>query len=301
MIRVLFARARPRRSLAAGVAATLALGAVLAARPADPSLSDPPRQASRLQHLHGRAREASDELAAYAAALEAARDHARRGVALVQSGDEPPAPALEEAAARLDAALPAAEAAQVALSALRGVAAAMPTVVAIPPVAGPAELRGIAGQLRSAAEASGAFVARRSAATHTLEHLEVALAALEADDPSVALDALARARAARSRLEAWVPPPVTLPIWLRTTDRLIRAAEGIARAVLADDAAAAERAARRYAAAAEEARRADVSLALTLSEAGDGLTSTPMRRLAAALAGSEAARAIVASLMLDPS
>jgi len=299
MIRVQLGRATSRRALAVGILATLALGALLSARSADPALADPPRQALRLGHLDARARAASGALDDYVATLAAARDAGRRGMALVQAGDEPPAPALEAAASLVEAATPAAEAAESALSALGGVAAATGAGVEIPMVAGAVELRGIAGQLRLAADAAGSFVARRQAAVHTLEHLESALAALDAGDPSAALDALAEARAARSRLAAWDPPPITLPIWLRTTERLIRAAEAVARAVIDGDAAAAERAARRYAAAAEEARRADVSLALTLSEAGDGLTATPMRRLATALAGVEAARGIVASLVLD--
>ena len=58
-----------------------------------------------------------------------------------------------------------------------------------------------------------------------------------------------------------------------------------------------DRAARRYAAAAEDARRADVSLALSLSETGASLTATPLQRLARVLAAVEAARAAVASLV----
>jgi hypothetical protein len=97
-------------------------------------------------------------------------------------------------------------------------------------------------------------------------------------------------------LAAWEPRPVTLPLWLRTTRQLIGAADDIARAAAEGDADAARRAARRYAAAAEDAHRADVSLALTLSEAGAGLTATPLRRLADQLAAIEDAEAAVAGL-----
>jgi hypothetical protein len=90
---------------------------------------------------------------------------------------------------------------------------------------------------------------------------------------------------------------VTLPLWLETTRDLIRAADAIAAASQAGDEAAARAAARRYAAAAQEAHRADVSLALTLSETGSGLTSTPMRRLADELAAIARARAAMASLL----
>jgi hypothetical protein len=286
------------RAVAGGLAATLALGAVLAARPADPAAADPPRESLRRQRLDERAREALNALEALAVALGAGRDASRRGVALVQSGDEPPAPALEQAAELLESAIPEAEAAGTAFAVLRGYAAATRAGIDIPAVATPAELRGIAGQLRDAAEAADPVVARRRAATATLEELEAALAALDADDPRTALAALDAAREQRAELASWEPPPVTLPLWLRTTGRLIGAAEAIADAVIDGDAAAVRRAARRYAAAVEEARRADVSLALTLSEAADGLTATPMRRLGNALAAIEAARAAVASLML---
>jgi hypothetical protein len=287
------------RGLAVGLAATLALGVTLAARPADPTLADPPRQALRLRFLDARAREAIAALDAYAAALAPARESARRGAARVQSGDEPAAPALTDAAARLEAAAPEASAAVAALDLLRGVAAAVVPDRLIPAVAGPDELRGIVGQLADAADAADPVVARRIAAEQTLEHLAAALAALDRGDAEDALTSLADARDARRVLASWTPSPVTLPLWLRTTERLIDAAAAIARAVLDDDAEAVERAARRYASAAEDARRADVSLGLTLTEAGDGVTATPLRRLGTALAGIEEARAIVASVMLD--
>ncbi len=298
MIRAPLRAANASRALALGVAASLVLGTVMAARPAEPGSADPPREALRRHRLDERAREASRTLDGLAAALGAARDAARRGVGLVQSGDEPAEPALEEAAALVEAAIPEAEAAGAALAALQGFASAVGATQVVPPVAGPADLRGIAGQLRDAAAEAGPVVERRRAAAATLQELETALAALEADDPEGALDALASAGVERELLAEWSPPPVTLPLWLRITNRLIRAAEEIARAALKGDAAAARRAADRYAAAADEARRADVSLALTLTEAADGLTATPMRRLGNALADVETARAAVASLML---
>ena len=134
-------------------------------------------------------------------------------------------------------------------------------------------------------------------ARQTLLHLEDALAALDADDPQAALPALEAARQARGQLAEWDPAPVTLPLWLETTDRMISSAGRLAEATLAGDEAAALQAAREYAAAAEDARRADVSLALSLSETGSGLTATPLRRLAEALGEVERARAVVASLV----
>jgi hypothetical protein len=299
MIRARLGAGRPGRAPLLGVAAASLLGAILAAGPTATAGADTPRQVLRLRFLDERARDAAQALEGLAAALGPARDAARRGAALVQSGDEPAAPALEEAAATLESATEEASTAAAAIETLAGVAAAARPGTDVPSVAGPAELRGIAGQLRDAAEAAGPFLDRRLAAARTLEHLESALAALDANDPSAALIALDQARSERSRLADWDPPPVTLPLWLRTSRRLIDAAEAIARAVLEGDAEAAERAGRRYAAAAEDARRADVSLALTLSETGDGLTATPLRRLATALADLERSRSVVASLMLD--
>jgi hypothetical protein len=299
MIRARWQATRGRRGVAIGVGAALMLGAVLAARPADPAAADPPREAQRQDHLAARARDAAAALDAFAAALAPGRDAARRGAALIQAGDMDPAPTLEEAAMRLESVEEVARTAGFAIEELRGVAASARAGVFVPPVAAPVELRGIAGQLRQAGEAAGTFVERRRAAQRTLLSLEEALAALEADDPDGALAALERARVSRAVLAAWDPSPLTLPLWLETTDRLITAADGIAEAVLAGDAAGAELAAREYAAAADDARRADVSLALTLSEAGASLTSVPLQRLGAVLAGIEQARAVVASLVQD--
>ena len=284
-----------------GVGAALVLGALLAARPADPAAADPPREAERRAYLEATARDAAAALDALSTALAPARDASRRGAALVQDGDRDPAPVLREAATLLEGAAAPSGAAVAAIEVLRGVTASAGAGVFVPEVAAPAELRGIAGQLRQAAEAAGPFVERRRAAERTLRTLEEALAALEANDADGALAALERARGSRAVLVAWDPAPLTLPLWLETTDRLIASAERIAEAVLAGDAEAAERAARDYAAAAADARRADVSLALTLSESGASLTSVPLRRLGAVLGGIEETRAVVASLMqVDP-
>jgi hypothetical protein len=279
-----------------GVGGALLLGLVLAARPAAADAADPGLEAARLRAVLERAAEADVALAALEAELAPARDAARDGASLIVAGDDEPQPRLEEAAALLEAAGPEARAAAEALDRLRGTAAAVRPGAVIPALAAPGELAGIAGQLRDAATAAGPFLERRLAAERTLERLADALAALEADDLAAAERALADARRARTTLAAWEPRPVTLPLWLRTTRQLIGAADDIARAAAEGDADAARRAARRYAAAAEDAHRADVSLALTLSEAGAGLTATPLRRLADQLAAIEDAEAAVAGL-----
>jgi hypothetical protein len=243
-----------------------------------------------------RAADADAALAALEAELGPARDAARDGASLIVAGETEPQPQLEEAAVLMEAAEPEARAALRALDRLRGTAAAVSPGAVIPALAAPGELAGIAEQLRDAATAAGPFLERRLAAERTLERMADALAALRADDLATADRALDDARRARAVLAAWEPRPVTLPLWLQTTRQLIAAASDIARAAATGDPAAARAAARRYAAAAEEAHRADVSLALTLSETGSGLTATPLRRLADQLAALEDARVAVASL-----
>lgn len=281
----------------AGLVGALALGALLAVRPAEAPHADPALEAARQRALAERAAAAEGALLVLAGELEPSRAAAREGASLVVDGDRPPQPHLEEAAALIAAAGPEADAAVDALERLRGTAASVRPGLDVPRLAGGPELLQVAGQLREAAEASGPFLERRLAAQRTLERLEDALAALRASQVATAEEALDDARRARATLAAWEPQPVTLPLWLQTTRRLIAAADAIAEAALAGDEAAVRAAARRYAAAAEEARRADVSLALTLSEAGAGLTVTPLRRLADELAAVAEARAVVASLL----
>jgi hypothetical protein len=297
MIRAAVSRRAPGSRTLVGVAAALLIGVLLAARPADPAAADPAAQWARQRALVARADAADAALLVLQEALRAARDAARRGAALVLDGDDPAAPPLTEAARLLEAAAPQSEAAVAAMDRLRGTAAAAGAGVSIPIVPEPGQLTSIAGQLRDSAGGVEPFVERRRAAQRTLERLRSALAALQDNDPVAALPPLDEARVARAVLAAWEPAPVTLDLWLETTDRMIAAADAIAEATLAGDAEAARDAAADYAAAAEEARRADVSLALSLSEAGSALTATPMRRLADALAEVERARAVVASLL----
>ncbi len=161
----------------------------------------------------------------------------------------------------------------------------------IPELPTEADLATIARQLRSAGEAAGPFVERRHAAEETLVQLGRALAALDRNDLDAAREGLESASAAREILVDWPEPPATLGLWLETTDAMIGAAADIVEAARAGDAAAAQRSADAYAAAAQDAHRADVSLGLSLSETGAGLTGTPLRRLADALAALGEARA----------
>jgi hypothetical protein len=279
------------------VAYAILLGALLAARAVDPTAADPAREWARQRSLVAQAQVAGQALEELEVAMGPARDAARRGAALVLEGDNPPEPVLDHAAELLEGAGAAASEALREMDRLRGMAAAARPGVDVPIVPEQGQLASIAGQLRDAGDASVAFVERRQTARLTLLHLEDALAALDANDPRAALPALEAARQARDQMAEWDPAPVTLPLWLETTDRMISSARHMAEATLAGDGEGAREAAREYAAAAEEARRADVSLALSLSEAGSGLTASPLRRLAEALAEVERARALVASLV----
>jgi hypothetical protein len=92
-----------------------------------------------------------------------------------------------------------------------------------------------------------------------------------------------------------------LPLWLETTADMIDAARHIAEATIAQDPIAAARAAAAYRRAAADARRADTALALAIAESGSSLASTPMQRLAEALAAALAQREAVHSVLLSAS
>ena len=274
------------------------LGLGLALRPAGATAADPALAASRQATLQDLAAADDAALAAVIAELQRAVDAGRRGSALVIQGETAPGPALLQAA---DA---AARAAQLAVDSARADAtvdgtwqSVRPDVAAPPAGPAAADLLGIDGQLRDAAAASDPFVARRRAAAATLDAMAEALAALDRDQPNAALTALDRAQAARAIVAHWPEPPVVLPFWLRTTNRMLNAARDIAHATLAGDAAAARRAGQAYERAAMHARRADTALALAISESGAALATVPLRRLADALDAATSRRAAMASVL----
>ncbi len=281
-----------------GLAAALALGVLLSARPAVASPGVDPTQAAREAHLRAVAADADAAWSELERQLDSARDAARQGAALVVEGDAAPQEALGLAADRIEQAEPIAARATSAARRLRGTLASVRPgrETAIPQLPTAGDLAGIARQLRSAGDAAGPFLERRHAAEATLQELRRALAALEGNDLDAASQALDSAAASRDVLAEWPEPPATLGLWLETTGTMIGAAGEIVEAARAGDAAAAQRAADAYAAAAGDAHRADVSLGLSLSETGAGLTGTPLRRLADALAVIEGARAEAGSL-----
>jgi hypothetical protein len=283
----------------AGIGSALLLGTLLALRAPGAEAGDPALAAGRAAVLHRLVAADDRQLAALAVELQRAIEAGRRGSALVIEGETPPAGDLERAAEA------ASRSADLAVLSQRADAAVDGTLRSVAPgglatlPAGPrgGDLVGVDSQLHDAAAASGPFVARRQAAAETLDGLAAALAALRADDPQTALEALRHAADARARVAAWPDPPVVLPFWLRTTGSMLFSARRIAHASLNGDAAAAEGAARAYRRAARDARRADTALALAVSEAGASLASTPLARLADALQAVTTRRLAMASVL----
>jgi hypothetical protein len=281
-----------------GALAVILVSGGLAARPAAAASADPAGEAARQAWLVTTAGATDVALERLQVELEAAIDSARRGAALIISGEEPPGPALIESAAVLEASRDEVTQAAAATTQLRGtLACARPGAAQLAADgAVPDEVLSVAVQLRASASAADPFVERRWAADATLTALSNALAALDGDDPHGALVALDEADAAMEVVAAWDEPPPSLGYWVQTTGALLGAARAIADATLANDPAAATAAAEAYRAAAATARDADRALALAIAEAGSALAVVPMRRLADALAEVIALRADVAAV-----
>ena len=279
-----------------GVGAVLALGTVLAARPAG-AASDPTVATERAAALRAEAAEATQRLDTLIAQLQNALDAGRRGSALVVDGDDSPRADLEDAARLLAAASDEAAQAGAAADRVEGMLAAVaPERGPLPAGPSSALLPGIAAQFTSAADAAEPFVARRHASADTLDALAAALSALDDDDPRSALTALERAESSLQAVRDWEDPPTVLPFWLDTTGELVAAARRIAEASLAGNAQAVKRAADRYARAADEARQADTALAIAIAESGSSLAATPLQLLADALEAATAQRQALAEI-----
>jgi len=288
---------RLRRAPLAALAAILIAGLVLGLRAKDPATADPPDAAARAAQLVRVAQLADAALRRLSELLEATLQDARSGAALTVAGSDPPAPSLVAAAHRLEAGTGIGDEAQAAFRLLVGTAAAIDPAAPLPVLSVNQEaISAIAPQLRAAADASTAFVARRHATDHVLQALAGALAALARDDPHAALNLAAGAGAPLELLGAWPSPPVTLALWLTTTTELLAAVRAVANATLAGDTRAEREAATRYADAAKAARGADVSLALALSEGGAAVTATALGGLTDGLAELATAREAIAPL-----
>jgi len=269
---------------ARGLLATIVLGATLCLRPAAAAAADPPAQVARDGAVHDAAREATAGVVALSDVLDAARDAARRGSALVISGDQDPAPELVAAAAALEGGADLATRAQADMRALAGILASVDPGTEPPALAVSAPtLLGIASQLRESAASATAFVERRHASEETLAALGSALGALEAGDLDGAEVALRTAREAQNTVAAWESPPPELSIWLETTSAMLSAADRIVVALRAGDPEDAGAAGVDYHEAASRAALADRALALAIAEGGGAVTATVLLRIAGAL------------------
>ena len=270
-----------RRRAVIAISLGLAVGIGFGLRSPDPAQADPVGALARTEALADAAGAADTALTGLSAELERARDHARRGAALTVSG-EAPAPELTAAADVLAGAGDEADAARRALVALDGMAAAVQPEANVPSLTyGGADLEQLAAQLRNTADAATLFVERRHATRAVVDALAAALAALDRNDPTAAIDELRAADAPLALLAEWQQRPPLLRYWMMISAELLDAAGDIARATLADDPDAVKAAAARYVEAADSALGADNALAVTLSEEGAAVTVIPLQRLAA--------------------
>jgi hypothetical protein len=233
-------------------------------------------------------------LATLAERLRPAVDAARDGGGRVVAGEEPPGPAFLDAAdlvlAATDAAVEARTACVELASALR---ARDIRARPLPPCPDPAELSSIAGQLGLTASAGDAFADVRRRAENVTVALEAALKALDEGDLDAATAAVDAARADHDAVVALEPKPVTLPVWIETTDEIIGAVERVIEATRNGDVAAADEAAADFAALGDEGVTADRALRIAIGEGGGAITGTALERLAAALGAVEDLRAAV--------
>jgi hypothetical protein len=288
-----------RRRSAIAISLGLAVGIGFGLRSPDPAHADPAGALARAEALADAAGAADAALARLSAELERARDHVRRGASLTVSG-EAPAPELTAAADVLAGAGDEADGARRALVVLDGMAAAVEPGATVPSLTyGGPGLEQLAAQLRSAADAATLFVERRHATQAVVDALAAALAALDRNDPTTALEELRAADAPLALLAEWEQRPPLLRYWLMISVELLDAAGDIARATLAEDPEAVRAAATRYAEAADAALGADNALAVTLSEAGAAVSVIPLQRLAALADEAAEARAAL-PLVLQP-
>lgn len=244
-----------------------------------------------------RAEAADAALHALEQAIAPGLETARRGSARVVSGDDPPGPELQAAAATLAAADPAAGVARAAVDALEGARRIVAAGTRIDLEVPRGEVGSIAAQLDGTAAAADAFAGMRRRAEGLVLVLEAALAALEEGSLSEARDLVDAARADHDALAAWEIELVTLPVWIDTTDAMIGSVETIIAATRAGDDASANEAARQFAALAEEAGPADRALRIAISEGGSAVTAAPLGRLADLLREVALTRLEVASIV----
>lgn len=150
-------------------------------------------------------------------------------------------------------------------------------------------LSSIGAQLEGSAPAADAFWSMHRSTQAALDGIGAALAALEAEKPGTALQAIDRADEALAAVQAWRGNLDTLPIWLATTVQLASSVRALAEAVRDRDLAAARAAEAAYRGAAAQARRADLALAIAVAEGGGAVSASPLAAAADALRSVDAA------------
>lgn len=244
-----------------------------------------------------RAAEADAALATLERALSPGLDAARRGAALVVTGDVDPSTELLTAAAEIASAESMAVAARRAVRALEGARLALGAGDPVRLELAAGEVESVAAQLESSAPAADAFAEMRARAEGLVGRLEEVLTALEEGALDGARTGLAAVRADHDALAAWEVELLTLPVWVDTTDAMIGAVEAIVETTAAGDSAAALDAADEFAALAEDAAPADRALRIAIGEGGSAVTAAPLARLADVLRNVASARLQVASIV----
>jgi len=285
--------------IAASLAAVMLLALLFGARSADSAEADPIRAAWLTHEAATQAAAADAALGAVESQMRDATEEARRGQAAVLGGTDDPAIALDAAGTGFElAATPLAEA-------RAGLALLGWTMRAIDPFATPpelsiepADLAAIGAQWRAAGPTCTTLAGLRRQAEATLGALDVALGALDGDEPAAALEAIDVAVTHLDQVREFTDSLATLGFWVNTVDALIAAARDIALAAQAGDPDALATAQAAYDAAAADAGRADQALTIALGEEAAGATGPASTSSAEALRAVTAAREQVTGLSI---
>jgi hypothetical protein len=291
------------RRVVVAAAALIVVAVMFGARPTDLATADPVRQAALRQLASEQAEAADLALGDVEDLLGTGVREAGRGQAAVLGGSADPALIMDTAGVSFETAAEQAENAEAALADLAWTLQVLDAEASSPTLSyGPAELVDLGARWRATGLPLAAAADLRRTAEATLGALGSALAALDRDDPTAALAALADAEASLDVVRGFaerggVP---TLPFWISTVEALLAAATDITNAALAGDPVALAAAQAAYEAAAGDAERADQALAIALGEAAAGITSGAAATSADALRDVAAARAALAGLSILP-
>ncbi len=289
------------KRIVVALAVLLVVALLFGAAPADTGAADPVRVAALQRQAAAQAAEADAALLEAETLMRTGSRDAGRAQAAVLGGDTDPATLVDTAALSFEAASSPTEDAQAPLDALRWTLLALDPEATAPSLElTGADLLAVGAQWRATGIPLSALADLRRAAEATLASLGDALAALNADDPDAALEALGEAEAALQLVRDFETPLSTLPFWIETVEALMAATEDIARAALAGDAEALADAQAAYDAAAADAARADQALTIALGEATAAITGPASASSAASLHEVEATRAALASLSILP-